>query len=525
MLGGALRLYGLDISPPSLNWDEAAWGYNAYSISKTLKDEYKVTLPIFTRSFDEYKSSLPMYLMIPSFWVFGINEIGVRFPPAFLGTLAIIVVFLITKKIFKSEWVALVSSFVFAVEPWSVHFARTYHDGTEAMFFLFLGLLLFLYSREKKHLLLFSAISFMISMFTYNSNKIVVPIFVVMLLVINKKTILSFPKKILLPTFLIVILSVGVFLVLAIKGQAFARVSSTNIFVLWQTETTNLNLNHNLEEPLRFLLHNDVYYFLTNIVSRYFAYFSPPNLFLKEPSEPVTVVSQNSVFHPFDFIFWIVGLVIVLKNFRKYKNLLALLFISPIPAMMTWNWFQPGRTMSLYVIFSMLTGLGIYKITKIFNSYIFSFAVIIFYLLSAVYLFDSIIVQLPLKNAGSWQPGFKETVPIVYELSNNYNQVIIETPHAQPYIFYLFYSSYPPDKYLNEIDLQKIGTPRKSYDFGKFIFRKIYWPEDRNLKNTLFVGSPFSLPETDVKTQPNAKLIQDVIGKDGYIVSRIVAID
>src|SRR4030043_18205 len=76
VLGGFLRIYNLSYSPPSLNWDEAALGYNAYSVSKTLKDEYKKTLPVFTRSFDEYKSMIPVYMMIPSVSVFGTTDIS-----------------------------------------------------------------------------------------------------------------------------------------------------------------------------------------------------------------------------------------------------------------------------------------------------------------------------------------------------------------------------------------------------------------------------------------------------------------
>ena len=105
-LGGFLRIYNLLGSPPSLNWDEAAWGYNAYSISETLRDEYDKVLPVFTRSFDEYKPTLPLYLMIPSIKVFGLNELGVRFPSALMGTLTIVLIFLLVKQIFKDERIA-----------------------------------------------------------------------------------------------------------------------------------------------------------------------------------------------------------------------------------------------------------------------------------------------------------------------------------------------------------------------------------------------------------------------------------
>ncbi len=93
VLGGFLRLINLSGSPPSLNWDEASLGYNAYSISSTLKDEYGKFLPLYTRSFDDYRSAIPVYLMIPSIKVFGLNEQGVRFPSAAIGTINILIIF------------------------------------------------------------------------------------------------------------------------------------------------------------------------------------------------------------------------------------------------------------------------------------------------------------------------------------------------------------------------------------------------------------------------------------------------
>ena len=40
ILAFILRFYKLGQIPPSLDWDETAHGYNAYSILKTARDEY-----------------------------------------------------------------------------------------------------------------------------------------------------------------------------------------------------------------------------------------------------------------------------------------------------------------------------------------------------------------------------------------------------------------------------------------------------------------------------------------------------
>ena len=54
------RLYKITQTPPSLYWDETSIGYNAYSITQGLKDEWGKMLPVNFRAFGEFK--LPVYI-------------------------------------------------------------------------------------------------------------------------------------------------------------------------------------------------------------------------------------------------------------------------------------------------------------------------------------------------------------------------------------------------------------------------------------------------------------------------------
>ena len=51
LIGTFLRFYNLGNVPNSLDWDEVSWGYNAYAILQTGKDEYGTTLPISFKAF------------------------------------------------------------------------------------------------------------------------------------------------------------------------------------------------------------------------------------------------------------------------------------------------------------------------------------------------------------------------------------------------------------------------------------------------------------------------------------------
>jgi len=70
LLSVSLFLYKLTSSPPCLNADEAANGYDAYSILKTGKDQYGNFLPLRFESFGDYKLPLLTYIAIPFIKIF-----------------------------------------------------------------------------------------------------------------------------------------------------------------------------------------------------------------------------------------------------------------------------------------------------------------------------------------------------------------------------------------------------------------------------------------------------------------------
>src|SRR3990167_3084838 len=88
LLSVFLRFYKLG-SYPALNADEAAIGYNAFSLLETGKDEHGNPWPVHFQSFNDYKPGLYFYIVLPFVKFLGLNEWAVRIPGAFLGTLTV----------------------------------------------------------------------------------------------------------------------------------------------------------------------------------------------------------------------------------------------------------------------------------------------------------------------------------------------------------------------------------------------------------------------------------------------------
>src|SRR4030043_677035 len=130
LLSALLRFYRLD-SYPALNADEAAIGYNAYSLIETGKDEHGNSWPIHFQSFNDYKPGLYFYIVLPFVKFFGLSEMSVRIPSAFIGVLTVYLIYLLTNELFKDKkyvlWnlpIGIVSSFLLAISPWHIHFSR-----------------------------------------------------------------------------------------------------------------------------------------------------------------------------------------------------------------------------------------------------------------------------------------------------------------------------------------------------------------------------------------------------------------
>src|SRR3989304_4031003 len=188
LLACFLRFYHLG-SYPALNADEAAIGYNAYSLIQTGRDEHGNFWPIHFQSFNDYKPGFYFYLVVPFVKMLGLNEWAVRIPGAALGVGTVIVLYLLVRELFKSEKLALASALFLSISPWHIHFSRGGWEVNVATFFITLGLWLFLKALKNPRYYLLSTLSFVLSLYTYHATRVVVPPLVIGLGFVYRKEI------------------------------------------------------------------------------------------------------------------------------------------------------------------------------------------------------------------------------------------------------------------------------------------------------------------------------------------------
>src|SRR3989344_9584790 len=134
VLAFILRAYDVYTFPSGFTPDEASFGYDAYSILKTSKDQWGKRFPLVLESFGDFKPPLYAYLLIPSVALLDLNKFSVRFPNALAGTLAVLFTYLMVEEIFGSEkegffaskykGVAKIASLLLAVSSWHAMLSR-----------------------------------------------------------------------------------------------------------------------------------------------------------------------------------------------------------------------------------------------------------------------------------------------------------------------------------------------------------------------------------------------------------------
>jgi 4-amino-4-deoxy-L-arabinose transferase-like glycosyltransferase len=120
----AFQLWITPSNPPGYHRDEAALSLNAYTLSTDLRDEDGAVLPLFFRSFDDYKSPLYPYLLAGVFAVTGPSSEVARGLSAVLVLAAVLLLGLLARRRTGSWLVATIVVLVAGLTPWLFELGR-----------------------------------------------------------------------------------------------------------------------------------------------------------------------------------------------------------------------------------------------------------------------------------------------------------------------------------------------------------------------------------------------------------------
>ncbi|MGH7245754.1 MAG: phospholipid carrier-dependent glycosyltransferase [Candidatus Levyibacteriota bacterium] len=503
------RFYQLGINPPSLTWDEAAWGYNAYTIGIDGKDEFGRFMPVdYLESFGDFKPPVYAYLDVIPVKIFGLTPFATRFPSALLGVLTVIVSYFLTKRVFfsseKKNLYGLIAAGMLAISPWHVMLSRAAFEANVATFFLVCGVWLFLAAmQEKKWYLIFSAISFVLSIYTFNSARVVAPILVIVLSLLFWKKLLGRKKQVIFACIvgILLILPTAKFL---LSPQAKLRFQEVNIFSdISVIKTVNQQIANDKNNIWSKILHNRRLAFAEDFLQHYFDAFNPAYLFIKGDGNPKFSDRDVGEMYLWDVPFFIVGIFLLFKKREGYWWIIPLwLLIGIIPSATARETPHALRTEAVLPTFQMLTAYGISqfvtserikKLSSLFRKGIFAVVGGLLFL-EVVYAVHGYIAYYPWRFSGEWQYGYQNSIAFIQKVENSYDEIRITDALGRPYIYYLFYEKVVPSHYRSQAIITRDAFGFVTVQgFGKYRFGK----GNANIpgaKKILYIDTPENVP-------------------------------
>lgn len=529
LVASFLRLYKLSINPPSMFGDEADVGYHAYSILKTGRDYQGNFMPLHFHSLAEWRTPLYLYASVPTVAIFGVTPLGVRLPAAIFGILSIYAFYLLVKQLTKNEVLSQISISILALSPWHLHYSRAGFEVTMLLFFLLFGLYLFFKSFEKPKYLWISMVFLLLTPMIYSTAKFFTPFLLIVLFLLYRKEIFSFPKRNILHTIYSILIVGSIVTYATIFSGGTQRFNYISIFSdpVIVPEVGNLRLiearvrgemGEGLTPSASDRIYNNKYTFVGNVfVKNYLQSFSTEFLFTKGDPNPRQSTGFGQ-FYRIDFLFLIIGIVLLFSSknieYRSKVLVLSWLFLAPIPASLTRDGGNHATRLILMLpVLIFLISYGVYRVfefnKKLFIIYLaFAFLAFIFYI-------HNYYVFYPWRSERWWHYGWTPAITEIKMIDKDYDRVIISMSGEPAWIFFASNYQYDPKLWQKEYPLGNdvevtgfgkishtgkfyFGSPSKDiqiYGLGKVIDSKTLYLANANEVGANLIMDPSRVPE------------------------------
>lgn len=514
--GFTLRFYQLGEVPDGLTVDEADMAFSTYSIIKTGADVYGQKLPFFFQALDDYKPSLVFYTTIPAIMMFGLNEFAVRFAPFIFGMYTIVLIFTLARLLYpKVPMTAYILVMLTAFAPWHIALSRAmvwYIELTFAYLLVFISF--FLGLRRNKNWFILSGFILGLTLYIYYAALIYLPFLIFIFAIIFYKDLIKLKWT--------VLISMIVFTVISLPAAShyfspesksrFNAISVLTADITLPTSISEIQLDQQEVRPFSQIIHNRRFVYLSALLDNYVDYFNLDYLFITAKNTRYFYVNNVGLFYAIELPFFLYGLYKLVRRREKSDLLiLGLLIIGPIPASITLGSPFPHRGIITILAIQLISAIGVVGFFEflIKNKFLYTkqvlLIVIILYLISIYFFLHQYFIHSPNEftsenNNGAWYSTVREAIPIVNKYKDDYDKIIFtwSSQKLVPAVYFLFYNQIDP-KILQQKASRWTNEPpsfRQIYDeIGNIEFRPINWEQDKNLKNTLFVGYQNEFPK------------------------------
>lgn len=478
-----LRVYKISTIPGGLTWDEAAIGYNAFSISKTLRGEHGMFMPMTFKSFGDYKPPIYIYLTAPFVYLFDLNEFSTRILSVLAGTLSVLVLMLFVRETTKNISWSIFAGIFLAFSPWHIFYSRGAWETNLMVMFLLIGLLGIIRSSKLKGGLWWGLLALFLAMMTYQAGKLYVPLLLVVLYISGyidiKNTLKNAKSTVAWSVFAgacLLLLGMNLF---TDAGNRLNRLSIFN----YKPDLTTENQKYDNSSNIFHILPD---FRIRLIASRYLTHYSTDFLFLDNKPTDRGHLPKIGVMYWIDALLLLLGLVYLssLNDGQTKRLITAMLLIAAIPGSLTLAEFSSTRNLFMVVPLIILSSAGA---SWLMNRKMFFLLVTPIWLFCFVYFWDILMFHSSAVLGKEFNIAYKKVFQSLD--ATKPERAVISDVYGQPYIYYLFYGKIDPAWYQKQgefrdggIDVGRVGR------VGTVEFRQFDMSEIRRSPNAFFAG-------------------------------------
>ena len=465
LLAAGLRLYNLDHLPPSLYWEEAALGYDAFSILQTGKDHHGNSLPLVAfESFGDWKPSGYFYALVPVEAVLGLTPLAVRLPSALAGILTVLGVWALARLMVKEAaetdqpathqlwlWYPLVAAGVTAISPWMIIFSRGGWEVNLATCFLVWGMVMGIRAvRSSGRSLgwwLACVLLLMASLYTYHTCRVLAPALGLGLIGYwwqsspnQSRWWSSYWKHLVIMAGLSVVLLLP-FIMAWGQPQLSQRFSETSIFsdLSLIEESNQRSAAGQGSLGARLSSHRYVLYG-REIAQNYVAHFDLNFLFISGDSNARHSIQYLGQLYHVELLFLVVGVYFWCRRWQGLKALLSWwLLLGILPAALTTAVPHALRILPVVPVVMLVIGAGIVgsfegglhligqwqrrgglKISPVTLSWLLVTVILLIYAMELTQFWRFYTRIYPKQYASDWQYGYSQLVSELQALRQEY---------------------------------------------------------------------------------------------------------
>lgn len=521
VLATFLRMWKLGTTPTGFYVDEAAIGYNAFSLLKTGRDEFGMPLPILLRSFTVFGAPVYTYFLVLIYAVMGMSVFSTRLLAAVSGVLGVFGIYLLVKKI-ENKSIALLMALLLSVSPWHLTYSRTVYEVNLGLTFLLISLWCFYLARKrKKEWLIGAGVFAAVSILAYTANRVTVPLIYMTIFYWQRKWLLKPDNRgvIIKAGVLTLVLLLPMISIMKTPGF-FSRLDALSILA---TSRNPWGYNPEFQDLSDTVLNHRGLLLLREWMSLYSVFFSPRYLFfLGDPGGRSSFVDIAPLFI-WQFPFWLMGIYDYIRNKRLKTELgrlmLAVLVISPLSASVTGDPFASIRALPMVIPHLYFIALGL---KLVFSKRKRAGMVVVsgLLLVSLLRVYLSFFVINDYFRYKHWNYGARELVEKIAE--HPQLPVVLDNSRDELYIEVLFFSKYDPKEYQQnnfEVSLDEYYTNMSrntNKTIGNISTRGIVWAEDIYV-DQLLAGDYLAISEDQIKEHCLEKKFE-IRGPDGALL-------